>query len=134
MSDSSIDIAPLVQGDRDQPFWDAWADGERFLLHRCATCGRHEWPATCCIDHGLAPMAWVETSGAGVVDTFTIFHRAYAKELADQLPYAVAVVRLDEGPYFHTRIVGTTPDTVTTGMRVALRRGAGDAFPLFMPE
>ena len=131
---NDIHIAPLVQGDRDQPFWDAWADGERFLLHRCKHCGRHEWPATCCIDHGLAPMEWVETEGAGTIDTFTIFHRAYSKELADQVPYTVAVVRLDEGPYFHTRLVGIAPGQVITGLRVKLRRGAGDAFPLFLPE
>lgn len=127
------EIAPLLQGDRDQPFFDAWADGERFLLHRCETCGRQEWPATCCVDHGLAPMRWVAASGRGTVDTFTIFYRAYSKELADQVPYVVAVLRLDEGPYFHTRIVGTPPETVKTGMRVQLRRGAGDPFPLFVP-
>lgn len=128
------DIAPLVRGDPDASFWEAWKDGERFLLHRCTTCGRNDWPATCCVTHGLAPMQWVETSGAGVVDTYTIFHRAYIKELAAEVPYTVAVIRLDEGPYFHTRLVGISPDAVQTGMRVHLRRGAGDAFPMFTPE
>ena len=127
-------IAPLVQGNCDDPFWDAWKSDERFLLHRCGTCGRHEWPATCCVEHGLAPMAWVEASGAGVVDTFTVFHRAYIKELASEVPYTVAVVRLDEGPYFHTRLVDIDPAAVTTSLRVRVRRGAGDAFPLFVPE
>ncbi len=126
--------APLTLGDPDAPFWTAWTNGERFTLHRCSTCGRHEWPATCCIDHGLAPMAWVDASGDGTVETFTIFYRAYSKELAADVPYTVAVVRLDEGPYFHTRIIGIAPDAVTTGMRVQVRRGAGDAFPLFKPK
>jgi len=126
-------VAPLVQGDYDAPFWTAWADNEQFLLHRCSICGRHDWPSSCCIEHGLGPMQWVETAGAGVVDTYTIFHRAYIKELAAEVPYTVAVVRLDEGPYFHTRLVDIAPDAVTTGMRVRVRRGAGDAFPLFVP-
>lgn len=127
-------IAPLTTGDPDAPFWEAWAADNRFLLQRCSVCGRHDWPASCCTEHGLAPMEWVEVPGAGTVDTYTIFHRAYSKELADQVPYALAVIRLDEGPYFHTRVVGTDPSAVTTGMRVRVRRGAGDAFPLFVPE
>jgi uncharacterized OB-fold protein len=131
---NSATIAPLVKGELDAPFWDAWAKGERFLLHRCAHCDRHDWPATCCVEHGLAPMQWVESSGAGVVDTYTIFHRAYIKELAGEVPYTVAVVRLDEGPYFHTRLVDVSPDAVRSGMRVRVRRGSGDAFPLFVPE
>lgn len=130
----STPVAPLVQGDPDQPFFDAWTADRRFLLHRCSVCGRHDWPATCCTEHGLASMEWVETSGAGMIDTFTVFHRAYVKEMADQVPYTVAVVRLDEGPYFHTRIVGIDPADVTTGMRVRVRREGEDAFPLFLPE
>ncbi len=133
---SKVDYAPapLTQGNPDAPFWTAWANGERFMLHRCSICDRHEWPATCCINHGLASMAWVETTGEGTIETFTIFHRAYSKELAAEVPYTVAVVRLDEGPYFHTRIVGLAPDAITTGMRVQVRRGASDAFPLFTPK
>lgn len=131
---SDLAIAPLVMGDPDAPFWEAWAEGERFLLHRCRVCGRQDWPATCCPEHGLAPMAWVESSGAGAVDTYTVFARAYTKEMASEVPYTIAVVRLDEGPYFHTRIVGAPPQAVTTGMRVHIRRGLGDAFPLFTPE
>ena len=126
-------IAPLVKGDPDAPFWEAWADGERFLLHRCRACGRNEWPATCCPDHGLASMEWVEASGDGVIDTYTIFHRAYSKELVSEVPYALIIVRLDEGPYFHSRLVGAAVDTAATGLRVTVRRGASDDFPLFMP-
>ena len=125
---------PLVAGELDAPFWDARKADESFLLHRCATCGRHDWPASTCIDHGGGAMEWVATSGTGVVDTYTVFYRAYVKELESEVPYVVAVVRLDEGPYFHTRVVGIAHDAVKSGMRVRLRKGAGDAFPLFTPE
>jgi uncharacterized OB-fold protein len=125
---------PLVVGELDKPFWDAWKADETFLLHRCAICGRHDWPASTCVDHGGGPMEWVPTSGAGVIDTYTVFYRAYVKELEADVPYVVAVVRLDEGPYFHTRIVGVSHDAVKTGMRVHLRKGAGDQFPLFASE
>lgn len=126
-------IAPLVKGDPDAPFWAAWTEGERFLLHRCGVCGRHDWPATCCPDHGLAAMEWVETSGDGVIDTYTVFHRAYSKELESEVPYALIVVRLAEGPYFHSRLAGAPAEAAASGLRVRVRRGAGDAFPLFVP-
>lgn len=130
---STNTVGELKVGDLDAPFWDAWKADESFLLHRCSSCGRHDWPASCCVKHGAGPMEWVPTSGEGVVDTFTIFYRAYIKELAEEVPYAVAVVRLDEGPYFHTRIVGIEASEVKSGMRVRVRKGAGDAFPLFTP-
>ena len=77
---------PLVAGELDAPFWDAWKADESFLLHRCATCGRHDWPASTCIDHGGGAMEWVATSGTGVVDTYTVFYRAYVKELESEVP------------------------------------------------
>lgn len=127
-------VGPLIAGILDAPFWDAWQRDETFLLHCCKTCGRYDWPASCCVEHGREPMEWLATSGAGVIDTYTIFYRAYVKELAAEVPYTVAVVRLDEGPYFHTRIVGIPPDQVKSGMRVCVRKSMGDNFPLFAPE
>lgn len=131
---SAEEVGALVPGALDAPFWDAWKADETFLLHRCSICGRHDWPASCCVEHGAGPMVWTPTSGAGVIDTYTIFYHAYMKDLASEVPYTIAVVRLDEGPYFHTRIVGVAPQDVKSGMRVRVRKGQGDPFPLFVPE
>jgi uncharacterized protein len=99
------------------PFWRACAD-EQFLVHRCTTCGRAYWPASCCIDHGGAAMQWVQASGRGIVHTYTVFHHAYDPSFADRLPYVIAVVALDEGPFFHTDIVECDPAQVHVGMAV----------------
>jgi uncharacterized OB-fold protein len=101
----------------DLPFWRACAEG-RFLVHRCDTCGRAYWPATCCVDHGGSAMQWVDASGRGVVHTFTVFHHAYDASFAAKLPYVIAVITLDEGPFFHTDLVGCDPDDVHVGMAV----------------
>ena len=48
----------------------------------------------------------------------------------------VAVVRLDEGPFFHTDIVGCAPDAVRVGLRVRAVFDAVDAdtvIPRFTP-
>ncbi|MET0378228.1 MAG: OB-fold domain-containing protein [Spongiibacteraceae bacterium] len=115
------DVRPPQPGALDQPFWDG-LNQQQFLLHRCGICGCHYWPASCCVAHGAAAMAWVPTSGCGEVHTYTIFHRAYTTDMADQVPYTVCVVKLDEGPFFHARLQsGLTP---CRGLRVCVDLGA----------
>lgn len=108
------DVAP---DDLDAAFWEG-CRAHRFLVHRCGRCGRAYWPASTCVDHGSADMVWEPASGHGEVFTYTVVHHAYAPEYLDRLPYALAVVQLDEGPFFHTDIVGCAPSDVHVGMRV----------------
>lgn len=127
------DVAPDAL---DEPFWRACLE-QRFLVHRCTACGRAYWPASCCIDHGAAAMQWQEASGCGQVHTYTVAHHAYTPELADRIPYVLAVVELDEGPFFHSDIVGCGPEAVRIGMRVQVvydRVDAETVIPRFAPE
>jgi uncharacterized OB-fold protein len=101
----------------DLPFWNACLE-HRFLLHRCEVCGRSYWPASTCVDHGGAAMNWVDATGRGEVHTFTVVHHVYDQSMVDKVPYVVAVVQLDEGPFFHTDIVECRPADVHIGMRV----------------
>ena len=55
---------------------------------------------------------------AGVVHTYTVVHHAYEPSMADRVPYALAVVQLAEGPFFHSDIVGCDPAEVHVGMDV----------------
>ena len=117
----------------DQPFWDACNRGE-FLLPQCGVFGRAYWPASCCVAHGGTAMTWVPASGRGVVETFTIFHRQYHPSFPP--PYAVAVVRLEEGPYFHTNLVGCSVDEVAVGLPVEVELqevAPGTWLPMFRP-
>ena len=107
----------VMADELDMPFWRACVD-EQFLVHRCDLCGRAYWPASCCITHGATAMRWVEGSGRGVVHTFTVYHHAYDPTFADRLPYVIAVITLDEGPFFHTDIVECDPAAVVVGMPV----------------
>jgi uncharacterized OB-fold protein len=63
-------------------------------------------------------MAWVEASGRGEVHTYTIIHQPYSPAWADDLPYNVAVVRLAEGPFFHTNIVNLGSAELAVGLPV----------------
>ena len=126
------DVAP---DDLDAPFWEGCRKGI-FLLHRCSLCGRHYWPASCCVTHGAKGMEWVPSRGRGRVHTYTIVHQSYHPAFADEIPYNVAVVELDEGPFVHANVVDA-PDGIRTGMRVEVlfREAApGVVVPTFRPS
>ncbi len=101
-----------------QPFWDGCARGE-LLMQRCGACGRWWFPPSNRCQHCWSDeVGWHRLSGRAEVYSFTVFHRAYAAELAAQLPYVVAVVTVEEGPRLITNVVGCDPDDVHVGMAV----------------
>jgi uncharacterized protein len=101
-----------------QPFWDGLARHE-LLVQRCGSCGRCWFPPGNRCQHCWSDRhAWERVSGRGRVHSFTVFRRAYAAELADQLPYVVGVVELEEGPRLITNVVGVEPDDVRVDLPV----------------
>jgi uncharacterized OB-fold protein len=119
----------------DLPFWRACREG-RFLLHRCGICGRHYWPASRCVVHGNQNMAWVEALGRGVLHTFTIMHHAFTPSMKAKLPYVVGVIQLEEGPFFHSNILGCAPEEVKIGMKLRAEMildESGLIIPVFYP-
>jgi uncharacterized OB-fold protein len=111
----------------DAAFWEACARGE-FLLFQCTLCGRHYWPAGCCLEHGWDPMRWVPASGRGTIHTYTVFERQYHPAFIP--PYAVVVVRLDEGPFFHAGTVDCEIADIRVGMPVEIAFDGGDGRPM----
>jgi uncharacterized protein len=101
-----------------QPFWDALARHE-LVIQRCGSCGRFFFPPSNRCQHCWSDdVAWQPVSGRGRLFSFTVFHRAYAAELADQLPYVVGVVDLDEGPRLITNVIGCDPADVRVDLPV----------------
>lgn len=139
MTDTS-DLLQAIRGvggdPADLPFWQGCADGH-FLLHRCDICQGYYWPASRCVDHGDLAMTWTASSGTGELYTYTVLHRALVPSMKDKVPYVVGVVKLDEGPFFHTNIIGCTHDQVSVGMRlraVMVKHENGMTVPVFKRE
>ena len=87
----------LPTPDRESaPYWQGLADG-RFLLQRCTACGRWTWPSRpiCSGCHGF-DLEWVEAGGGGEVYSWIVTHQPYGPDLAELVPYTVALVRIDE--------------------------------------
>jgi uncharacterized protein len=106
-------IAPLAQ-----PFWDA-TRSDRLEVQRCKTCGHMRFPPSKFCDECLGEEAeWERVSGQGTVWSVCEFHRVYFKGFEAEIPYNVALVRLDEGPRMYTNLVGIAYENIEIGMRV----------------
>jgi uncharacterized OB-fold protein len=61
---------------------------------------------------------WVTASGRGKILSFTTVYRPVTKAFAEDVPYVVALITLDEGPQMMSNVVGCPPEKVKIGMRV----------------
>jgi hypothetical protein len=105
--------------DRDSaPYWAALAKGTLSLQH-CLDCGRWTWPPRpICSGCQGENFEWKPVQGTGVVNSWVIAHRAYTPDLAAQVPYIIALVRIDEQNdiLIPGRLLGTAQ--VRQGLRV----------------
>ena len=119
-----------------QPYWDAARAG-KLSLPRCTACGKtHFYPRAICPHCRSDQLDWIDAAGTGTVYSFTIVHRAPSPAFATHVPYAVAIVALDEGPHLMTSIVDCAVDAVAIGMKVRARFLALDdatGLPVFAP-
>jgi len=61
---------------------------------------------------------WVKVSGRGKLYTWTTIFQRYHPAFADELPYNVAMVELEEGPRVITNVVECKNDDLHIGMEV----------------
>jgi uncharacterized protein len=118
--DSSTAAAGVVRfGDQWQDgFWDAVDRGE-IAVQRCAN-GHHQFPGgPSCARCGEA-VRWEAVGGEGEVWSWAVFHHNYFAEFATQLPYAVLIVALDEGPRIYAGVHPIEQATPRIGVRVRL--------------
>ncbi len=119
------------------PYWAA-AHAGRFVMPRCNDCGKyHFYPHPLCPFCSSAKLEWVEVSGRGKLYSYTVVHRAPSKAFADEVPYVVAVVELDEGPRLMSNLTGCAPETAQIGMplKVAFRKlSESVTLPVFEPQ
>ena len=80
-------------------------------IQTCNACNTHiMYPRHRCISCGSDDLGWTVSSGKGVLHTFTVVRAVPPAGFEDELPYALGVVKLDEGVQLMTRLV---PDAKT---------------------
>lgn len=116
-----------------QSFWDA-ADRGELQLQRCSECSKTYFPprpfCPACASRSVEEFT---ASGDGVLYSYVIVHRGLK---GWEVPYAIAVVELAEGPRMMTNIVDCpqTPEALQLDMALTVsfeEQPDGPAIPMF---
>ena len=97
----------------------AWCARGELRVQRCTACGtwRHP-PRIMCAHCGSDAWSWERASGRGHVYTWTVTHQALVPGWADEVPYAVVVVELEEGVRLVSAVREVAPSALKIGMEV----------------
>ena len=99
------------------PFWQACAEG-RLVFQRCRACGHAQFPPRLrCIRCDSPDPEWRESARVGTIHTFTVVERAPTAAFKSDVPYAIALVDLDEGVRMMMNMRGNL-DGLAIGRRV----------------
>jgi uncharacterized OB-fold protein len=102
------------------PFWDA-INERTLVIQRCVDCDVFiMYPKRLCPSCLGENMEWVPSEGAGEVYTYTHQVAGPPSGFEDQVPYTIAVVKLDEGVQLMANLIGVKDGDVDCGSRVEL--------------
>lgn len=116
-------------------FYDFCRD-RNLRFQRCDDCAtwRHP-PRVLCASCGSERWTWTPSTGRGEVYTWTVTHQALHPAFAEDVPYAVVVVQMDEG----VRLVSGVRDLPLADLRLGLpvevdfeERDEGYVLPTFV--
>lgn len=98
-------------------YWEGVDQGE-LRIQKCCSCGQlHPIPRFRCPQDG-GELKWIAAAGRGKVLTFSIVPAHPIPAFQEEAPYALAIVMLEEGVPFYTRILTDHPDEIYIGMAV----------------
>ncbi|MEU6079177.1 OB-fold domain-containing protein [Streptomyces sp. NPDC047108] len=96
-------LAPTVDED-GAPFWE-YAERGELRVQACGACDRLRFPPRPCCPHCQSfDSTWRRMSGRGRIWSFVVPHPPLLPAYADQAPYNVILVELEEDPAI--RLVG----------------------------
>lgn len=110
----------------------------RLSFQRCSDCDRwRHLPRQRCGRCGSAAWAWTPSSGLGRIVSWTVTHKPLHPAFADQVPYAVVIVELEEGVRMVSGLRGLEPDQLALDLPVRVVFETVDetrAVPFFGPR
>jgi uncharacterized OB-fold protein len=110
---------PLPQiGPDTKAFWEGCRE-HVIRIQKCGDCGHLRWPpAFLCSNCLSRNTQWITATGRGTVYSYVVYHVAYDPSFKEDLPYVVALVKLEEGPHLLTNIVGCDPQALSCEVAV----------------
>jgi hypothetical protein len=117
-------------------FWSA-TERRELVLPWCTDCDKAFWYPRPVCPRCLSPdIEWRPASGRGEIYAVSVMYRAAHPGMADRVPYAVALVDLDEGIRLLTNVVDVDAEEVRVGMPVEVTwepMSDGRNLPVFAP-
>jgi uncharacterized protein len=106
-----------------RPFFAAAARGV-LLVRRCRACETFMSPTggigtplrPRCVRCFSTELEWAPAGGRGTLYSFALMHQVYDAAFAQDVPYNIAVVELEEGVRLTTNVVGCPNDELWIGM------------------
>jgi hypothetical protein len=90
----------------------------KLMGNRCKNCGElHIPPRQICSRCGSQQLEWHEFKGEGTLEAVTL-NRAPSTSFKGRGPYAVGIVKLDEGPSISGLMTMENPEKIIVGTRV----------------
>ena len=107
---------------KDVPrFWREIPQRYNLMANQCGSCNKVYFPPreACpyCRRKSIGKMKELKLSGKGEILTYTIVHVG-PEDFENQVPYPIAIIKLDEGPKITAQIIDCDPSQVKIGMRV----------------
>lgn len=113
---------PLPTADGDsQVLWDGLANG-KLLLQHCVDCGHIQYyQQSVCRLCQSKNLEHKPASGRGKIHSYSVVHRAPGPAFKGDVPYAVLLVELEEGPRMISSLVGKDFDALDFDLPVKLQ-------------
>ena len=104
--------------EENRPFWE-YCKKHELRVQKCGNCGTLRYPITSICPNCMSmDFEWAKMSGKGKVYSFAIIRRASHPAFANEIPYTVAIIQLDEGPRLESNVIGIDPQQVKVDMPV----------------
>jgi uncharacterized OB-fold protein len=101
-----------------EAFWEATKQ-HKLLIQKCMDCeAKIFYPRKFCPECWSSDLGWTEASGKAKVFSYSITITGVEEKFADDVPFVLAWVDLEEDVRMLTNIVGCEPEEVKIGMDV----------------
>ncbi len=103
---------------RSQPYWEG-CRRHQLLYQRCAECSSCGLgvASLCARCHAPSPL-WEESAGLGTLYSWTVVW--LPPDPSFRVPYAPAVIRLDEGVWMMSAVIGCEPEALREDLRLTV--------------
>ncbi len=119
MSETASYRKPLPLPDEDShPYFTALKE-HRLVIQKCDDCGAYRFrPKFLCTKCLSERATWTPISGKGTIWSWVVVHQPMVPGFQDELPYAVVVVALAEGPRMSSNLLDCPLGDIRVGMPV----------------